>query len=56
MNGRADWTLAGWVMFTLSGVLFLISGIRAGDVYTVAGSVIWMIGVSFFLIAMRGRS
>lgn len=40
----------GWVMFLLSGVVFLIVGIRASDPLTVAGAVVWMIGCGAFLM------
>lgn len=50
---RVDPATAGWVLFSASGVLFLISGFRAGDWFTIVGSVLWLIGVGFFLL---GRS
>ena len=39
----------GWIMFLLSGVFFLILGIRSGDWLTIAGAVVWMIGCAAFL-------
>ena len=43
----------GWAMFALSGVFFLILGIREGDVLTVCGAVVWMIGCVAFLAGGR---
>lgn len=37
-------------MFTLSGVFFLVSAARAGDWVSGAGSVVWLVGVAFFLL------
>jgi hypothetical protein len=50
---KFDFAIAGWLMFFLSGVLFLISAIRAADWFVVGGSVVWLIGVALFLM---GRS
>lgn len=43
----------GWLMFTLSGVFFLALGIREGDILTVLGAVVWMIGCVAFLLGGR---
>lgn len=48
------WNLAGWLAFAGSGVFFVVAGIRAGDPWTIAGSVVWMVGVACFLIGLRG--
>ena len=54
MNQR--WVFAGWVGFTISGVLYLASGIRSGDELVVVGSVVWLLAVSLFLwVAARER-
>jgi len=44
----------GWIMFTLSGVFFLAIGVREGDLLTIGGAVVWMIGCAAFL--MSGNS
>ena len=44
----------GWLMFTLSGVFFLIIGFREGDALVIAGAVVWMIGCVSFLAGGRG--
>ena len=43
----------GWLMFALSGVFFLIIGIREGDGLVIAGAVVWMIGCASFLLGGR---
>lgn len=44
---------AGWFAFTVSGALYLVSSIKAGDTWSAAGAIVWLIGVGLFLIAMR---
>lgn len=41
----------GWIMFTLSGVFFLVIGLRDGDPLTIGGAVVWMIGCAAFLLS-----
>jgi len=48
------WALAGWIMFTLSGVFFLSDAVAAGDKTAIGSAVTWLIGVGFFVQAMRG--
>lgn len=36
------WSLLGLLGFVVSGVLFTISGIRAGDPWSIAGCVVWI--------------
>jgi hypothetical protein len=37
--------LAGWVVFLLSGVAFLISGLLSGDGWVIGGSVLFVLGI-----------
>ncbi len=37
-------------MFSMSGVLFLILGLRDGEWLTVAGALVWMLGCASFLV------
>lgn len=37
--------LAGWIVFLLSGVAFLVSGIISGDWWVIGGSVLFVIGI-----------
>ena len=39
----------GWAGFFVSGVLYLVSGFRTGDGWVIAGSVIWLAAVVFFI-------
>lgn len=48
MNSRQRF---GWIMFLLSGVFFLILGIRDREPLTIAGAVVWMIGCGAFLLS-----
>ena len=41
----------GWTMFLLSGVFFLILGIRDREPLTIGGAVVWMIGCGAFLMS-----
>lgn len=50
--GRLE--LAGWIVFLLSGVAFLISGIRSGDVWVVVGSILFVGGI-VAVLASRAR-
>ena len=40
---------AGWLCFLAGVVVFLIAAIRAGDGLTIAGSVLFLVGVLLFL-------
>lgn len=44
----------GWLMFTLSGVLFLIVAVRSRDWITGAGVVAWLLGCGVFLSGTNG--
>lgn len=37
-------------MFLLSGVIFLIVGARAGDILTILGALVWMVGCGAFFL------
>jgi len=45
--------MAGWAAFALSGVFYLVSSIRAGDVWSAMGSIVWLVGIGFFLAGYR---
>ncbi len=42
----------GWIVFILSSVTFLISGIVAGDPWSIAGSAMFLVGVVALWIAL----
>ena len=52
-GGRFE--LFGWYLFTVSGVMFLVAALRAGDPLLLWGSITWLAGVGFFLAGIRGR-
>ena len=52
MNGKRLQT-AGWLLFLVCAPLFLVSGLRGGDPWTVAGSITFGLGVVLFLIPVR---
>ncbi len=54
MSGNR-FVLAGWGLFTGSGVLFLISALRAGDPLLLWGSITWLVGVAAFLVGLGRR-
>ncbi len=52
-GGRFE--LAGWVLFSVSGVLFLVAALRAGDALLLWGSITWLAGVAAFLVGLGRR-
>jgi|TARA_B110000263_G_C15039925_1_gene388089 hypothetical protein len=44
---------AGSILFLVCAPLFLISGLRSGDIWTIAASIVFGIGVIMFLIPER---
>ena len=53
-GGRFE--MAGWGLFSVSGVLFLVAALRVGDALLLWGSITWLLGVALFLIGLRRRS
>lgn len=49
-NNDLKTQLWGWVLFILCAVLFTLSGVRARDILTIAGSIIFLIACLVFLI------
>tara|TARA_Y100000590_G_C15532466_1_gene943729 strand:- start:562 stop:735 length:174 start_codon:yes stop_codon:yes gene_type:complete len=47
--------LIGWLLFLLCAVLFLISGLRNNDVWTIIASVLFGIGVILFLVGFKPK-
>jgi hypothetical protein len=45
---------AGWGLFLLSAVLFGVAGVRSGDPWVVAGSVVFGVACLLFLIRPEG--
>lgn len=45
--------LTGWIIFLLSGVAFLISGLISGDFWVIGGSVMFVVGVLAVMMGMK---
>ena len=44
--------LTGLAGFTLSGALFVVSAVRSGDPFALAGSIVWIIACTGWMIAI----
>jgi choline-glycine betaine transporter len=44
--------LWGWILFLICSVLFIISGVRTGDVVTIVASVMFLLGCVVFVIPL----
>lgn len=49
---RSRLELAGWVVFMISGVAFLISGVVSRDLWVIVGSVLFEAGIIAILVAV----
>lgn len=47
--------LIGWVLFLVCGILFVTSGVRNGDPWSIAASVVFTSGVVLFLVPLLPR-
>ena len=57
MNGSEERLQSiGWILFLICAPLFLVSGLVNGDMWTVAASLVFGVGVVFFLISPRTRT
>ena len=45
--------LAGWLLFLVSGVFFLIDALETGDRTALGSALTWLVGVVFFVWAGR---
>jgi len=41
--------LIGWILFTVSGVFFLIDALESGDKTALGSALTWIVGVLFFI-------
>jgi hypothetical protein len=50
-----DWKLEllGLIGFFISGVIFIVSGIRSGDFFTIFGSAIWTFSCAIWMIPYK---
>jgi membrane protein DedA with SNARE-associated domain len=51
-------SILGLVGFAISGALFMLAGLRAGDLLTAAASLVWLASCVVWMIPLlrRGRS
>ncbi len=52
---KRTFEIAGWVIFLVSAAMFTASGIRAGDVFSTAGSVLFLGACFVFLVPLVGE-
>jgi hypothetical protein len=52
MMSDEEYELLGLIGFVVSGLFFLIAGIRSGDVLTICGSVAWMIACAGWAVPL----
>ena len=45
--------LWGLAAFGISGIAYIKSGVDAGDVWVIWGSVMWLVGVGLFALGVR---
>jgi hypothetical protein len=45
--------MIGWLMFTVSGLFFLIDALETGDKTALASAITWLLGVGFFLVKSK---
>ena len=50
-----DWRLELFALFgfCVSGAIFIISGLKSGDIFTVIGSLVWIISCVIWMIPYR---
>ena len=54
-NGDVKYHLWGWMLFLLCAVLFAASGIKNGDMLTLAGSIVFFLACLFFIFPLMRR-
>ena len=52
---EARWSLVGLSGFAASGVLFTVSSLRAGDPWSLAGCVVWLMACAVWAVPLIGR-
>jgi len=51
-SNDAGYQLAGWVLFVLSAILFIVSSARHGDAPALLGSTIFLLACIVFLVPL----
>lgn len=52
---RITTDLMGLGGFTVSGILFVLSAVRSGDMFSLAGSIVWIISCVGWMVALVRR-
>ena len=52
MLSRRSVEVAGWGIFVASAAMFIVSGVKAGDVYSTAGSTLFLGACFVFLVPL----
>ncbi|PLX99109.1 MAG: hypothetical protein C0623_10440 [Desulfuromonas sp.] len=47
--------IAGWVLFIVCALFFLAAGIKHDDIWTIIGSLIFLVACFVFLVPLAGR-
>lgn len=56
MSRLSDRPTQGWLLFVASSFGFLVSGVRGGDVFAIAGSLLFLAGCALFLWPSKNDS
>ena len=56
-NRERNFQLWGWILFLVCAGFFIASGVAGGDILSVAGSIIFLIGCVVFIVplVMKGK-
>jgi len=55
-HNKTKLEVGGWLVFIASALMYGTSGLRAGDWFSTAGSLLFLIACFFFLIPFAGNS
>lgn len=44
--------LIGWLLFLACAVLFIVSGVRSGDMLLIAGSIVFLVACVVFIVPL----
>ena len=47
--------IAGWAIFVVCAVLFIVSALKSGDAIGLAGSIVFLLGCMVFIIPLIQR-
>lgn len=52
MKSKMNVDIGGLLGFTLSGAMFVVSALRTGDPFALAGSIIWILSCLGWIVAL----